>query len=207
MSNSIAIAGNIGVGKTTLTRLLFERYGWKTYYEPQAANPYILDFYRDMQRWSFHSQVFFLTRRFQDHIAIQQSKEVCIQDRSIYEDAEIFAHNLFMRKQMPQRDYETYQNLYEAMAASIKRPGLVVYLKANTWTLMTRIQKRGRDYERSVDREYLGQLNILYGRWIKKISHDWNLLVVDTDNFDMHENTDWLEEVLEEIGKRVSLLN
>lgn len=200
MADFIAVAGNIGVGKTTLTRLLFERYGWQTYYEPEAHNPYISDFYENMERWSFHSQICFLTQRFKDHLAIQEGKEICIQDRTIYEDAEIFAHNLHARSLMSNRDYASYCDLYEAMVKSLKRPQLVVYLKASTWTLISRIRKRGRDYERSVDREYLGQLNIEYERWIKQISTNWNVLIVDTDNFDMYEDVNWMRGILEEIG-------
>ncbi len=205
MSNSkfIAIAGNMGVGKTTLTRLLNERFGWETYYEPQAKNPYLEDFYKDMQRWAYHSQVFFLTERFKDHLAIQRKTSTCIQDRSIYEDAEIFAQNLYLREFMPERDYHSYRSIYEAMVQSLKRPDIVVYLKASTWTLISRIRKRGRDYEKGVDREYLAQLNIGYESWIKKISNSWNVLIVDTDNFDMYEDLHWMDGILEEIGNRV----
>ncbi|MFQ5648914.1 MAG: deoxynucleoside kinase [bacterium] len=204
-SKFIAIAGNMGVGKTTLTRRLNERFGWETYYEPQEQNPYLQDFYRDMRRWAYHSQIFFLTQRFNDHLAIQTRKAVCIQDRTIYEDAEIFARNLYLRELMPARDYDSYKNLYQAMVQSLKRPDIVVYLRASTWTLISRIRKRGREYERSVDREYLAQLNIGYEKWIKKIAPTWELLIVDTDNFDMHEDVDWLEGILEEIKNRVDL--
>ncbi len=202
-ANLIAVAGNMGVGKTTLTELLHEQYGWKTYFEPQAINPYISDFYEEMQRWAFHSQIFFLTQRFKDHIAIQQKAEICIQDRTIYEDAEIFAQNLYLRGLMPERDYQSYTSLYEAMVQSLRRPGLIVYLRASTWTLISRIRKRGRDYERSVDTEYLAQLNISYERWIKRIPKSWNLLVVETDNFNINEDKVWRKEILEEISKRV----
>lgn len=195
----------MGVGKTTLTRRLNERFGWETYYEPQEQNPYLQDFYRDMRRWAYHSQIFFLTQRFNDHLAIQTRKAVCIQDRTIYEDAEIFARNLYLRELMPARDYDSYKNLYQAMVQSLKRPDIVVYLRASTWTLISRIRKRGREYERSVDREYLAQLNIGYEKWIKKIAPTWELLIVDTDNFDMHEDVDWLEGILEEIKNRVDL--
>lgn len=203
-SKFIAIAGNMGVGKTTLTDLLRERYGWETYFEPQAQNPYLADFYKDMQRWAYHSQIFFLTERFKDHLAIQKQDKVCIQDRTIYEDAEIFAQNLFLRGLMPERDHNAYVSLYEAMTQSLKRPDLVVYLKASTWTLLSRIRKRGRDYEKSVDREYLAQLNICYEQWIKRITPTWSVLVVDTDNFDMYEDINWLEGILEEIKARTS---
>jgi len=167
-SNYIAIAGNIGVGKTTLTKLLKERFGWQIFCEPEVKNPYLEDFYEDMRRWAYHSQIFFLTERFKDHLRILKSKTPCVQDRTIYEDAEIFVENLYSRELMPERDYQSYRNLYEAMVDSLQKPGLVVYLKASTWTLISRIRKRGRSYERDIDREYLAQLNIGYDNWIKK---------------------------------------
>lgn len=198
-SNFIAIAGNIGVGKTSLTKLISKRFGWRVFYEPEVKNPYLEDFYKDMQRWAYHSQIFFLTQRFKDHLKIQKSHAPSVQDRTIYEDAEIFAANLYQRELMPSRDYQAYQDLYEAMVQSLKRPGLVVYLKASTWTLLSRIRKRGRSYERNIDKEYLAQLNIAYENWIKKISNSWNVLIVDTDNYDMSRDLDWLEGILEEI--------
>ncbi len=201
--NFLAIAGNMGVGKTTLTELLSDRFGWKTYFEPQAKNPYLTDFYVDMQKWALHSQIFFLTQRFKDHIAIQHSPDICIQDRTIYEDAEIFASNLFQRDLMPERDYETYRSLYEAMEQSLQHPELIIYLKASIWTLISRIRKRGREYERDVNTEYLAQLNINYERWIKRISGSWNVMIIDTDNFDMHKDTEWMEGILEEVRHRM----
>jgi len=205
-SKFIVAAGNIGVGKTTLTELLQQRFDWEVYFEPQAKNPYITDFYKDMRRWAYHSQIFFLTERFKDHLRIQKSPGVSLQDRSIYEDAEIFAHNLFSRGLMPERDYLSYKNLYEAMTGSLKRPDMVIYLKASAWTLISRIRKRGRDYERDIDREYLAQLNIGYDNWIKKISQSWNVMVIDTDNFDIELDGDWLEGIIAEIGARVKNL-
>ena len=202
-SNYIAIAGNIGVGKTTLTKLLKERFGWPIFFEPEVKNPYIEDFYQDMRRWAYHSQIFFLTERFKDHLRIQKSEKPCVQDRTIYEDAEIFVEILYLRELMPERDYRSYQHLYEAMAESLQKPGLVVYLKASTWTLISRIRKRGRSYERDIDREYLAQLNIGYDNWIKKISQGWNVLVIDTDHYDIDRDVDWLEGILEEIREKV----
>lgn len=203
--NFIAVAGNIGVGKTTLTKLLHKRFGWKTFFEPEMKNPYLEDFYQDMRRWAYQSQIFFLTQRFKDHLAIQKSETTCIQDRTIYEDAEIFAANLYQRDLMPDRDYRSYRSLYRAMRQSLKPPDLVIYLKASTWTLVSRIRKRGRSYERNVDKEYLAQLNIGYDRWIKKISKRWNVLVIDTDKYDIDRDVDWLEGILEEIRTRVEL--
>jgi deoxyadenosine/deoxycytidine kinase len=203
MSNFIAIAGNIGVGKTSLSNVLEKRHGWKVYYEPEVHNPYLADFYQDMQRWAFHSQIFFLTERFKSHLQIQKSKIVCVQDRTIYEDAEIFAENLFQRELMSERDYESYRSLYKGMAQALKKPALVVYLKASTWTLLSRIRKRGRSYEKNIDREYLAQLNINYDHWIRRISEKWNVMVVDTDDYDMNKDAEWLEGILEEIKKRL----
>lgn len=199
----IAVAGNMGVGKTTLTQLLQERFGWQTFFEPQEKNPYLTDFYQDMRRWAYHSQIFFLTQRFKDHLTIQNSRRMCIQDRTIYEDAEIFAENLYRRNLMPERDYLSYRNLYEALSQALKHPALVIYLRASTWTLISRIRKRGRSYERDIDPEYLAQLNMGYEAWIRRISATWNVLVVDTDNYDMSCDTDWLEGILEEIHERV----
>ncbi|MFQ5675713.1 MAG: deoxynucleoside kinase [bacterium] len=204
-SNYIAIAGNIGVGKTTLTKLLHEKFGWQIFCEPEAKNPYLEDFYGNMQRWAYHSQIFFLTERFKDHLRIQKIAETCVQDRSIYEDAEIFVENLYARELMPTRDYQSYRNLYEAMAESLYRPGLVVYLKASTWTLISRIRKRGRIYERDIDREYLAQLNIGYDKWIRKITESWNVLIVDTDNYDIDRDADWLEGIISDIQTRVEV--
>jgi len=202
-TNFIAVAGNMGVGKTTLTQHLEDRFGWNTFFEPQERNPYLEDFYKDMQRWAYHSQIFFLTQRFKDHLTIQESSRLCIQDRTIYEDAEIFAHNLYLRQLMPERDYLSYVNLYDGMMRSLKHPALVIYLKASIWTLISRIRKRGRSYERDIDREYLAQLNIGYENWIKKISDSWNVLVIDTDHYDMCTDTEWLEGILEKINDRV----
>ncbi|MFQ5707079.1 MAG: deoxynucleoside kinase [bacterium] len=202
-SNFIAISGNIGVGKTSLSKQLNKRFGWKVFYEPEQKNPYLEDFYEDMQRWAFHSQIVFLTQRFKDHLKIQNSKEVLVQDRTIFEDAEIFARNLYERNLMQPRDYQTYCKLYESMVQTLEKPGLLVYLRASTWTLLSRIRKRGRDYERNLDREYLAQLNISYDRWIRRISADWSVLIVDTDDYDMVEDEDWLEGILEEIKLKV----
>ena len=198
-SNFVAIAGNIGVGKTSLSKLLNKRFGWKVFLEPERQNPYLADFYQDMPRWAYHSQIFFLTERFRDHLKIQPRNEPSIQDRTIYEDAEIFAENLFQRELMPAREYESYKRLYRAMVLTLKKPAIVVYLKATTWTLLSRIRKRGRNYERDLDREYLAQLNILYDNWVKKISKSWNVLVIDTENYDMTADAAWLEGILAEI--------
>ncbi len=150
----IAIAGNIGVGKTTLTNLLVERFDWTAYFEKVVDNPYLPDFYQDMPAWAFQSQMFFLKERLKDHLQIQSAKKSCVQDRTIYEDAEIFARNLFDRKLMLPRDYQCYHDMYQAIVALLTPPDLFIYLRASIWTLMARINQRGRDYEKNIDKEF-----------------------------------------------------
>jgi deoxyadenosine/deoxycytidine kinase len=199
----IAIAGNIGVGKTTLTDLLVKRFGWTGYFEKVVDNPYLPDFYQDMPRWAFQSQVFFLKERLKDHLQIQSAKKSCVQDRTIYEDAEIFARNLFERQLMLPRDYQCYHDLYQAIVDLLTPPDLFVYLRASIWTLMSRINHRGRDYEKSIDKEYLQQLNSAYDRWAKRVAQKHSLLVIDTDDYDVNRDADWLESIIEVIDKKV----
>lgn len=194
-----ALAGNIGVGKTTWTKLLSERFNWQPYYERFVENPYLVDFYANMRQWSFHSQIYFLTHRFKAQLEIQQSKRTCIQDRTIFEDGEIFARNLYEQKLMSERDYRSYRELFGAMLESLVYPNLIIYLKASTWTLISRIRKRGRDYESSIDKEYLARLNTIYDKWIDSYSHSNRVLVVDTDNFDIEEDETRLNEIIKEI--------
>lgn len=195
----IAIAGNIGVGKTTLTRILMERHHWQGYLEKEIHNPYLADFYGDMKRWAFHSQLFFLKERLKDHLRIQQSAETCVQDRTIYEDAEIFARNLFERDMMEERDYACYTDFYQAIAAALRPPDLIVYLRASIWTLISRIRSRGREYEQNIDKEYLAQLNIGYERWAKRMVQEHRVLVIDTDDNNVHHDEAWLNEVVAQI--------
>ncbi len=161
----IAVAGNVGVGKSTLTALLSQRLGWRPFYEAVDDNPYLKDFYADMQTWSFHSQVFFLSRRLQHHREIIDCPASAVQDRSVYEDAEIFARNLYRQGHMTERDYQTYRELYEAMNLFLPPPDLIVYLRASVPTLLQRIAQRGRDFERGIEPAYLEQLNELYDEW------------------------------------------
>ena len=165
MSRFVAVAGNIGVGKSTLVELLAERMQWKAFLEPQAQNPYLSDFYQDMQEWSFQSQIFFLARRLRAHRDISDHPGPAVQDRSVYEDAEVFAYNLYLEKKMSDRDYQTYRDLYEVLTRFLPPPDLVVYLRASVETLMTRISMRGRDYEQGIRPDYLARLNNLYERW------------------------------------------
>ncbi len=195
----IAISGNIGVGKTTLTRILMQRHQWQGYLEKEVHNPYLADFYGDMKRWAFHSQLFFLKERLQDHLRIQQSAVTCVQDRTIYEDAEIFARNLFERDMMEERDYACYVDFYQALAAALRPPDLIVYLRASIWTLISRIRSRGRDYELNIDKEYLAQLNIGYENWAKRMAQQHRVLIIDTDDNNVHHDEAWLNEVVAKI--------
>lgn len=166
MKKFVAIAGNIGVGKSTLVELLSAKLGWEPFYEPVAENPYLADFYTDMAAWSFHSQVFFLTHRLRAHHQLAQRSTSVIQDRSVYEDAEIFAQNLFLQGLIQPRDYRTYRELYQTVIEFLPPPDLVIYLRASVTTLSQRIARRGRDYERSIQTDYLSSLNNLYEKWI-----------------------------------------
>ena len=194
-----ALAGNIGVGKTTWTKLLSEQFNWQPYYERFVENPYLIDFYANMRQWSFHSQIYFLTHRFKAQLEIQKNRKTCIQDRTIFEDGEIFAQNLYEQKLMNERDYRSYRELFEAMLESLIYPDLIIYLKASTWTLISRIRKRGRDYESKIDKEYLARLNTIYDKWIESYSQKYRVLVVDTDNFDIQKDEHRLTEIINEI--------
>lgn len=195
-----ALSGNIGVGKTTWTRLLSERFNWKPYYEKVVENPYLQDFYKDMKRWSYHSQLFFLTQRFKENLIIQQSTMTSIQDRTIFEDAEIFAFNLYSQNNMEERDYNSYLDLYNTITNALRYPDLIIYLRASIWTLISRIRKRGREYEKEISKEYLAQLNARYEKWVAHYSKNHRVLIVNTDDFDIHHDDDRLREILERIG-------
>jgi len=166
MKKFVAVAGNIGVGKSTLVEMLCSHLGWTPFFEPVAENPYLADFYQDMQAWAFHSQIFFLTHRLRAHYQLAQYPSSVIQDRSVYEDSEIFAHNLFLQGHLRRRDYETYRELYMTLVELLPPPDLVIYLRSSVPTLMDRIARRGRDYERSIPPDYLSSLNSLYETWI-----------------------------------------
>jgi len=183
----IGVAGNIGVGKSTLTSMLAETFGWQPFYEANAENPYLADFYDDMTRWSFHSQVFFLGKRLEHHRQLIDHPGSVVQDRTVYEDAEVFAQNLYQQGHMDPRDYDAYRRLYQSIAAFLPPPDLLIYLKANVGTLMEHIQKRGRDFEQSIDAAYLQQLNQLYDNWIS----DWTgcrVLSLCVDGLDFQHN-------------------
>ena len=203
MKKFIAIAGNIGVGKSTLTALLSERLGWEAFYEAVDDNPYLADFYKDMRQWSFHSQIFFLSRRLRHHRQILDRPGTVVQDRSVYEDAEIFAENLYRQGHMTERDYRTYRELYEAMTLFLPPPDLVVYLRASVPTLIQRIRMRGRDFERDVSPEYLEQLNQLYEQWIERFSL-CPVLTVPSDNLDFVKYNSHMELIAAKIVEKLT---
>jgi len=182
----IAIAGNIGSGKTTLTRMLASHYGWSPRYESADFNPYLADFYDDMERWSFNLQIYFLNKRFRDVVEISKTKDVIVQDRTIYEDARIFAPNLHAMGLMSSRDYENYSDLFDLMMSLVKAPDLLIYLRSSIPNLVAQIQKRGREYEKSIRIDYLTGLNERYEKWISGYGH--RLLVVDADRYKFGNN-------------------
>jgi deoxyadenosine/deoxycytidine kinase len=191
----VTVAGNIGAGKSSLTKLLGEHFHWKPYYESVDDNPYLSDFYADMHRWSFHLQIYFLANRFKCHKLIVESSESVIQDRSIYEDAEIFAHNLHDIGRMEDRDYENYVSLFHVMMEYLKPPDLMIYLKASVDTLMRQISRRGRSFEQGIQRDYLEQLNRLYTDWIDNYKLG-PLLVIPSDNLDFVNKKEDLQYVI-----------
>lgn len=198
----ITIAGNIGVGKSTLVKLLAERTGWEPVYEAVAENPYLADFYEDMARWSFNSQVFFLSRRLRQHHFLLQRKNAIIQDRSVYEDAEIFARNLYMQGNMSQRDWTCYFDLYQTLSAVLTPPHLVIYLQASVPTLQRRISQRGRDYEQTIAESYLAQLNELYDAWAANFARS-AVLTIDTNNLNYVQYEEHLDQIWQKIDERL----
>jgi deoxyadenosine/deoxycytidine kinase len=194
----IAIAGNIGSGKTTLTGLLSKHFGWQPNYEDVDTNPYLSSFYEDMQRWSFNLQIYFLNSRFRQIVDIRRSGKNVIQDRTIYEDANIFAPNLHAMNLMTTRDFDNYRSLFDLMASLIQPPDLLIYLRADVPTLVRNIQKRGREYEASIRLDYLNSLNERYENWIDGYTFG-KLLIFDVDNLDFTNNREDLGQVIEKI--------
>lgn len=183
----IAIAGNIGAGKTELTAFLCKRYGLKPFYEPNDANPYLADFYQDMKTWAFRSQIFFLTHKFRLHRSLEREEGTALQDRTIYEDAEIFAKNLFKQRAIDQRDWKTYWELYETISASLRPPDLMIYLRCPVKTLKQRIKLRGRKMEQAIPTPYLRRLNDLYEDWFQRYNLS-PVLTLPTDTLDYLTN-------------------
>lgn len=203
MKKFVAIAGNIGVGKSTLVDLLCREMGWEPFYEPVTENPYLSDFYQDMTAWAFHSQVFFLTHRLRAHHRLAQHPGSVIQDRSVYEDAEIFAQNLFLQGYIHPRDYATYRGLYETLVEFLPPPDLVIYLRASVPTLLQRITRRGRDYERAISAEYLGGLNTLYEKWIGNFTL-CPVLTVPADHLDYVAHRGHLSLIVRKINEKLT---
>jgi deoxyadenosine/deoxycytidine kinase len=193
----LAIAGNIGSGKTTLTTLLARHYKYEPHYEDVEDNPYISDFYEDMQRWAFNLQIYFLNSRYNSLVTMQKGKKNIVQDRTIYEDAHIFAPNLHSMGLLSTRDYETYQKMFDSLSNTVKPPDLMVYLRASIPTLVNQIQKRGREYEDSIRLDYLRRLNERYEAWISTYKN--RLLIIDVDNLNFADKPEDLGFVINKI--------
>lgn len=193
----VAIAGNIGSGKTTLTRMLAAKYGWKPRFESVDYNPYLADFYEDMERWSFNLQIYFLNKRFKDVVEISKSEDVIIQDRTIYEDARIFAPNLHGMGLMSTRDFENYSDLFDLMMSLVNPPDLLIYLRSSIPNLVSQIQKRGREYEKGIRIDYITGLNERYENWIK--DYKSRLLILDVDRLKFESNPEDFSEICDKI--------
>lgn len=198
----VAVAGNIGAGKTTLTTELSRNFGWVAQYESADDNPYLDDFYNDMQRWSFNLQVYFLNHRFNQIVEIHNGEHVTVQDRTIYEDAQIFAPNLYEMGLMTERDFDNYRNLFELMTSFIRPPDLMIYLRANIQTLVAHIEERGRKFEGSISIDYLKKLNQRYEEWIKTYDQG-ELLIIDVNIIDFKKKPSDLGLVLENVSAKI----
>ena len=203
MKKFVAVAGNIGVGKSTLVRMLCAKLGWEPFYEPVTENPYLVDFYRDMNAWAFHSQVFFLTHRLKAHDELARHPSSVIQDRSVYEDAEIFAHDLYLAGNIQERDYRTYRDLYETMLRFLPHPDLVIYLRASSSTLLGRIARRGRDYERTISSAYIESLNRLYENWLMNFTL-CPVLTVPGDDLDFVAHPGHLNLIVDKMQEKLT---
>jgi len=198
----IAIAGNIGAGKTTLTKLLAKHYKWTPHFESVEENPYLDDFYGEMERWSFNLQIYFLNSRFRQILEIKESGKNIIQDRTIYEDAHIFAPNLHAMGLMTNRDFNNYSSLFELMENLVSPPDLLIYLRANIQTLVGQIHKRGREYENTISIDYLSRLNERYEAWVTTYTKG-KLLIVDIDNLDIVERPEDLGSIIDRIDAQI----
>ncbi len=198
----IAIAGNIGSGKTTLAGMLAKQYKWQPHFEDVEHNPYLVDFYEDMPRWSFNLQIYFLNNRIKNLIEIRNGKDTVIQDRTIYEDAYIFAPNLFDMGLMTKRDFENYTSFFQNLKTLIQPPDLLIYLKASIPALVDQIQKRGRDYEENIRLDYLKRLNGFYNKWIDNYK-DGPLLIIDVDNCNFADKEEDLADVVRKIDAQI----
>ena len=197
----IAIAGNIGCGKTTLTKMLASRYNWTPRFEPVDNNPYLEDYYQDMSRWSFHLQVYFLAKRFKEVVEISKSDEVIIQDRTIFEDACIFAPNLHDMGLLSDRDYANYSDLFSTMISLVRLPDLMIYIRSSVSNLVQQIQKRGRSYEQSMRMDYLKGLNDRYEEWVA--GYKGHLIIVDGDNWKFEQEPEDFQRITDQIDSRL----
>ena len=200
-SKYIAVAGNIGAGKSSLTSLLSKHFGWEAFYESVYDNPYLADFYEDMRRWSFNLQIYFLSSRFRHQKEMLENQISLIQDRTIYEDVEIFAKNLHEMSLMSDRDFKNYEALFHEMSHYLRPPDLLIYLRAQVPTLVNQIQQRGRDYENTIRIDYLERLNRLYEDWIDRYPHE--KLIIETDDLDFVNDKEDLGSVIEQVDKRL----
>ena len=198
----IGVAGNIGVGKTTFTEIVAQHFNWQEFYESVTDNPYLDDFYKNMHRWSFNLQIYFLHHRFKSQNSICNIDQGVIQDRTIYEDVEIFARNLYTMKYMSDRDWQTYNDLFNNMVQYLKKPDLIIYLRASTDTLLSRIKNRNRGFEQDIDPEYLHSLNISYDKWIKTNIIN-KIMIVETDGFNIFTDKAQLNTILKNIAKEL----
>ncbi|MGB1207200.1 MAG: deoxynucleoside kinase [Chitinophagales bacterium] len=198
----VAIAGNIGAGKTTLAEKLGQHFDWKVMYEDVEHNPYLQDFYENMPRWSFNLQVYFLNSRFNQVKQIQEGDVTIIQDRTIYEDAYIFAPNLYEMGLMSERDFQNYISLFKTVDSFFRPPDLLIYLRGSIETLVSQIQKRGREYEENIRIDYLGRLNKYYENWITNYNNG-NLLIIDVDNIDFADNAEHLQQVIRQVQENL----
>ncbi len=202
MRGFIGIAGNIGVGKTTLTDWLSERLSWDPHYESVADNPFLNDFYGNMDRWSFHLQIYFLQSRYRGHLEMCEGQRGVVQDRTIWEDVEIFARNLYEMGHISDREWQTYSGLFHNMCQFLRKPDLIIYLKASVKTLLDRIKRRGRDFEQGIDPEYLRRLNRFYGDWIAGM-RDQPVLVVDADSLNIFQDRRKMRSLLESVEREL----
>ena len=197
----IGIAGNIGCGKTTLTRMLAGHYGWTPKFESVTHNPYLEDYYKDIERWSYNLETYFLAQRFQDLLEISQSEDVIIQDRTIMEGVHIFVANNKAMGNLSDRDYDTYMHLFNLMMSMVRKPDLLIYLKSSVPHLVSQIQKRGRDYEKSISIEYLNNLNERYDKWIAE--YDGEILVIEADNLDFENRPEDFASITDKIDAQL----
>ena len=202
----IAISGNIGAGKTSLTELLSKHYGWEAHYEDVIDNPYLDDFYNHMERWSFNLQIYFLKSRFEQLLKIRNINNVIVQDRTIYEDAHIFAPNLKSMGLMNQRDFKNYQELFELMESQIQGPDLLIYLRSNIPNLVNKIHKRGREYENSISIDYLSRLNERYEAWTSTYDKG-NIIKIDVDELDFVENKEDLKLIIAKVDDEIKKIS